>query len=174
MLCSIFLKDVFVFCLIFIFSFILHPSCIIFYPCSYLIFFPSFLLIHLSIRDKKGGEYTGKYTVVYRHFYMTHVHILSGRNFISCTFVGRENHKGDAYTNGEKTLTNFYEKTLFCFVLLYACFLVALWCFELCLVSMLCCSHHIVFMCWTCIHPYVIVLYWLHVRMIICFAMWSL
>ena len=59
---------------------------------------------------------------------------------------------------------SFYEKTLFCLVLLYACFLVALWCFKLHLVSMLCCSHRIVFMCWTCIHPYVIVLYWLHVR----------
>ena len=32
-------------------------------------------------------------------------------------------------------------------VLLYACFLVTLWCFELLLVSMLCCSHRIVFMC---------------------------
>ena len=47
-----FFKDVFVFCLSFNFSFILHPSCIIFYPCSYLLFFPSFLLIHLSICDK--------------------------------------------------------------------------------------------------------------------------
>ena len=31
---------VFVFGLSFIFSFILHPSCIIFYPCLYLLFFP--------------------------------------------------------------------------------------------------------------------------------------
>ena len=53
MLYSIFL-DVFVFRLSFIFSFILHPSCIIFHPCSYLLFFPSFLLSYLSIRDKKG------------------------------------------------------------------------------------------------------------------------
>ena len=49
-----------------------------------------------------------------------------------------------------------------------------LWCFELCLVSMFCCSHCIVFMCWTCIHFYAIMLYWLHIRMIIFFAMWSL
>ena len=41
----------------------------------------------------------------------------------------------------------FFEKILFCLVLLYACFLVTLWCFELLLVSMLCCSHRIVFMC---------------------------
>ena len=85
------------------------------------------------------------YTKVFRHFYMAHVHILKGRNFISCTFIGEENHRGDAYTKGENT--SLYEKTLFCFVLLYACFLVALWCFELCLVSMLCCSHRIVLMC---------------------------
>ena len=69
---------------------------------------------------------------------------------------------------------SFYEKTLFYFVLLYACFLVALWCFELHSVSMLYCSHCIVFMCWTCIHPYAIMFYWLHVLMIIWFAIWSL
>ena len=59
---------------------------------------------------------------------------------------------------------------------------------------MLCCSHRIMLlcpsrilypickyfvyfalvMCWTCIYPYAIVLYWLHVWMIICFAIWSL
>ena len=69
---------------------------------------------------------------------------------------------------------HLYEKTLFCLVLPDACFLIVLWCFKLHLVSMLCCSHRIVFICWTCIHPYATVLYWLHVRMIICFAMWSL
>ena len=52
-LCKIVSLRCFIFCFSFIFSFILHPSCIIFYPCSYLIFFPSFLLSHLSIRDKK-------------------------------------------------------------------------------------------------------------------------
>ena len=134
----------------------------------HILFFPSFLLIHLSIHNKKGREYTE----VFRHFYMTHVHILKGRNSTSCTFIGGESHKGDAYTKGEKTF--FYEKTVFCLVLLNACFLVDLWCFELLLVSILCCSHHIVFMCWTCIHFYAIVLYWLHIRMIICFAIWSL
>ena len=58
--------------------------------------FPSFLLIHLSIRDKKGREYC--------HFYMTHVHTFRGINFTLCTFVGGESHRGDAYTKGEKTL----------------------------------------------------------------------
>ena len=65
-------------------------------------------------------------------------------------------------------------ETLFCLVLPYACFLVTLWCFKLLLISILCCSHCIVFMCWTCIHPYAIVLYWLHVQMIICFSIRSL
>ena len=103
MLCSIFL-DVFVFHLSFIFSFILHPSCIIFYHCSYLLFFSSFLLICLSIHDKKG-ESAREYTGVYHHFYMTYMHILKGRNSTSCTFIEGESHRGDAYTKGEKTFS---------------------------------------------------------------------
>ena len=59
--------------------------------------------------------YTGEYTNVCRHFYMTLVHILRGRNSTSCTFVGGENHKEDAYTKGEKT--HFMRKP--CFVLFY-------------------------------------------------------
>ena len=125
MLCSIFL-DVFVFHLSFIFSFILHPSCIIFYHCSYLLFFSSFLLICLSIHDKKG-ESAREYTGVYHHFYMTHVYILRVRNSTSCTFIGGKSHRGDAYTKGGKT--SFYEKALFClpyilllFLLLYGAF----------------------------------------------------
>ena len=121
---------------------------------------------------QKGREYTGEYIDVFRHFYMTHVHILRGRNSTSCTFVGGESLWGDAYTKGEKT--SFFRKPCFVFILYYAYFLVVLWYFELCLVSMLCCSHRIMLMCWTCIHPYAIVLYWLHIRMIICFAIWSL
>ena len=31
-------------------------------------------------------------------------------------------------------------------------FLFSLWCFKLCLVSLLCCSRRIMFVCWTCIH----------------------
>ena len=51
---------------------------------------------------------------------MTHVHILKGRNSTSCTFVGGENHRRDAYTKGKKTF--FMRKP--CFV-----------CFTLCLFS---------------------------------------
>ena len=128
---------------------------------------------------QKMGEYTKKYTGVYCHLYMTHVHILRGINSTSCTFVRGESHKGDAYTKGEKTFLFWEILVLSCFTLclFYHC----LWCFEFCLVSMLYYSHHIVFVCWTCIHPYTIVFYWLHVWMIICyvwmiiyFVIWSL
>ena len=183
MLCSLFF-DIFVLCLSFIFSFILHPSCII--PLLISSFLSLLPLDCFVYSWQKGGEYTG----LYRHFYITHVHTLRGSNFTLCTFVGGESHRGDAYTKGEKTF--FIWGNL---VLLYACFLVALWCFELCLVSsMLCCSYHIMLLCpsrilfldaytscilhwssvWTWIYPYAIVFYWLHVRMIICFAIWSL
>ena len=52
---------------------------------------------------------------------MTHVHIHRGRNSTSCTFLGGESHRGDAYTKGENT--SFYEKTLFClfyFILVFS------------------------------------------------------
>ena len=49
---------------------------------------------------------------------MTRVHILKGSNSISCTFVGGESHKGDAYTKGEKTF--FYKETLFYFMLVFS------------------------------------------------------
>ena len=157
----------FVFQLSFIFSFILHPSCILsLFISSFLSLLPLDSFIYLW---KKGGEYTEEYTGVFRHFYMTHVHILRGKISTSFTFIGGESDRGDAYTKGRR---HFFLENL---VLLYACFLVALWCFKLCLVSsMLCCSHRIILMCWTCIYLYAIVLFWLHVRMIICFAMWSL
>ena len=102
-LCSIF--DVFVFRLSFIFSFILHPSCII--PLLISSFLSLISLYSFVYSWQKGGEYTE----VYRHFHTTHVHILRKRNFNLCIFVGRESHRGDAYSNGEKT--SFYEKTLF-------------------------------------------------------------
>ena len=55
---------------------------------------------------------------------MTRVHILRRRNSTSCTFVGGEIHKGNAYIKGEQTF--FYEKTLFYLMLV---FLGVLWCF---------------------------------------------
>ena len=59
------------------------------------------------------------------------------------------------------------------FVLHYVFSCFPLLCFELHLVSMLCYFHCIMFVRWICTHPYAIVLYWLHVQMIICFAIWS-
>ena len=50
--------------------------------------------------------------------------------------------------------------------LCFVCFLVSfmvLW-------VMLCGSHRIIFLFWTCILPYAIVLHWMHVRMINCFC----
>ena len=49
---------------------------------------------------------------MYRHFYITHMHILSGRNSTSCTFVGEESHRRDAYTKGEKISFFFFHSFL--------------------------------------------------------------
>ena len=111
----------FIFYLSFIFSFILHPSCILpLFISSILSFLP---LDSFVYSWQKRKEYTREYTGVYRHFYMTHVHIFRGRNSILCTFVEGESHRGDAYTKGEETF--FFKKTLF--VLLFVCFLVFLY-----------------------------------------------
>ena len=97
--------DVFVFRLSFIFSFILHPLCII--PLLISSFLSLISLYSFVYSWQKGGEYTE----VYRHFHTTHVHILRGRNSNLCIFVEGESHRRDAYSNWEKT--SFYEKTLF-------------------------------------------------------------
>ena len=138
------------------FLFILHPSCIIFLVHI----FTSCLLFSLTFClfvSKKGRVY-------FCYFYMTLVHILRGRNSISCAHLYGERYRC-IYQGGEDIV--LIRKL--CFVCVSLC-LFALWYFELCLVSMFCCSHCIVFVCWTCIHPYATMLYWLHVRMIICFA----
>ena len=103
---------------------------------------------------------------MFHYFYMTHVHTLRGKNSTSCIFVGGESHRRDAYTKGEKTFC--YKKTLFRFELYslvplldLVSLMQILWYFAL-------------VVCWTCIHPYAIVFYWLHVWMIISFAIWSL
>ena len=138
----------------FMFCSILFLRCFVFclsfisfhYPCSYLHFPPPFLSICLFLT--KRGECC--------HFYMTLVHIHRGRNSIGRCI----------YQEGEDIV--FMRRT--CAVLFYIMFVFffSLWCFELLLVSMICCSHRIVFMCWTCRHSLCLVLYWLHVWMIIC------
>ena len=124
------------------------------------------MLVFLSLKKKKIGNYSTlckrMYCILESILECIVISIclmytfLRGKNSILCTFVGGESHRGDPYTKGEKT--SFYEKILFCFVLLYACFLIALWCFELLLISMLCYPYRIVFICWIYIHPYAIVL----------------
>ena len=83
-----------------------HSSCTphASYPCSYLLFFPSFLLIVLSICDKKGESILESIQVCI---------VIS--IWFMCTLLGRESYRGDAYTKGEKTFS------LFCFGLYYSC-----------------------------------------------------
>ena len=95
------------------------------YPCSYLIFFPSFLLIHLSIHDKKEEsilESIPKCIVISiqlmstfsgKKFYLMHIRrgrMLQGR----CIYQGGE----DIFLS---------RKPCFVFVLPYICFLILLY-----------------------------------------------
>ena len=110
----------------FIFSFILHPSCILsLFISSFLSLLPLDSFIYSW---QKGGAYTREYIEVYRHFYMTHVHTLKGSNSTSCTFVGGESHRGDAYTKGKKIFFWWENLVFVCFTLrLFShCFMV-LW-----------------------------------------------
>ena len=122
-----------------------HLSCTphVSYPCSYLLFFPFFLLIHLSIHDKKEEsilESIPKWIVIF----MTHMHILKGRNSIGKMHIPK----------GRRHF--FSGKPCFvCFTLcLFSCF--SIWCFELCLVSLLCCSH--IALCLCVGHAYILML----------------
>ena len=99
-LCSIVFLRCFVFCFK-LHSFVLYPQFIS-------SFFPSFFLAPLSIRAKKGKKYTGESS----HFYMILVQICRGRNFIGEMHIP----KGRKHP--------FIKKTMFCFVLLFVCFLV--------------------------------------------------
>ena len=148
----------FVFCLSFIFSFISHLSCIIIIVRTF-ISCPCFSLTLCLFVTKRQREYSREYTEEFCHFYMTLVHILRGRNSIS-----RAHLQGERYSIGEMHIPRgrrhcVNKKTLFCLCFFMFVFLFDFWCFELCLVSMLCCSHCIVFVCWSCIHPYAIVLH---------------
>ena len=103
----------------FVWASFFHSSCT---PYASLSLFISYFFSLLPLDSfvyswQKGREYTGVYTWVFRHFYMTYVHILKGKNSISCTFVGRESYKGDAYTKEEKTYFFLMRKS--CFALFY-------------------------------------------------------
>ena len=141
----------FVLGLSFIFSFILHSSCIVSIVRSFI----SCLLFSLTLclfLTKRGRVFSREYTEVF-------LYILRGRNSISHAHL-----QGERYSIGKMHISRgrrhcVNKKTLFCLFFFMFVFLFALWCFELCLVSMLCCSHCIMFVCWTCIHPYAIVLH---------------
>ena len=152
MLYSIFLRC---FCLLFELHFLIHLAPLMhhhspLFVSSFLSLLPLDSFVYLW---QKGGE-----------DFMTHVHILRGRYSTSCTFVGGEIHRGDAYIKGEKTF--FYEKISFmrkpCFTLcLFSrCFMVL---YGLCFIALIA--------SYLCVElAYILIL----VLMIIYFAMWSL
>ena len=89
-----------VFCLLFELLFLINLAPLMHhYPYSYFLFFPSFLLIHLSIRDKKGESilesvmecivisYDSCAHSQEEKFYL--VHIYRGRNFIGEMHIPR-------------------------------------------------------------------------------------
>ena len=149
MLCSILC-----FCLSFEFHFLIHLASLMHHLLPLFIYsFLSLLTLDSFVYSwQKGGECTGEYTGVFHHFYMTHVHILRGRNSTLCTFVEGESHWENAYTKGEKT--SFYEKTLFClfyfmliFLLLYgALSYIQYLCFVAFIASCFCVRHAFILM----------------------------
>ena len=70
----------------FIFLFISHPSCIIIIVRTF-ISCPRFSLTLCLFMTKRGRVYFREYTEEFCHFYMTLVHILTGRNSISCAHL---------------------------------------------------------------------------------------
>ena len=138
----------FVFSLSFIFSFISHPSCIIIIVHTFI----SYLLFSLTLclfLTKRGRVSSREYQSVFfisiwllctslRGEILFLVHICRGRDipYGRCIYQGGED-------------------TVLIRKLCSICFLVGftvLW-------VMLCCSHRIMFVFWTCIHPYAIVLH---------------
>ena len=109
----------FVLGLSFIFSFILHPSCIISIVHTF-ISCPRFFLTLCLFLTKRGRVYSREYIGVFCHFYMTLVHILKGRNSISHAHL-----QGERYSIGEMHIPRgrrhcVNQKTLLC---LFSCWL---------------------------------------------------
>ena len=77
---------------------------------------PSSYLICLFM-TKRGRVYRRVYRCVLSFLYNSCAHSW-GRNSTSCTSIGGEIHRGDAYIKGEKTF--FYEKTLFYLMLVFS------------------------------------------------------
>ena len=136
MLCSILFLRYFVFCLSFIFSFILHPSYILTLVHIFFSFPPSSCLIFLFVTKRERV-----YRSVSSFQYDSCAHF-QGKKFYLMYIRRRRNSIGEMHIpSGRRHL--LWENL----ILLNVCFLVALWCFELCLVSLLYCSHRVIFMC---------------------------
>ena len=95
----------FVLGLSFIFSFILHPSCIIIIVCSFISCLCFSLTLCLFI-TKRERVYSRKYTRQFLSFlHGSCAHPKGEKFYFACTFIeGEIFHRGDAYTKGEKTL----------------------------------------------------------------------
>ena len=117
----------FVFCLNFIFSFILHPSCI-FILVHFFISCPHFSLTLCLFVTKRERVYSREYTGELCHFYMILMHILKGRNSISCTFVEGEITIGEMHIPRGRRHFFLENLVLFCFTLcLLSCCFMVLW-----------------------------------------------
>ena len=118
MLTLYFVACYFVLGLNFIFSFILHPSCIISIVHTF-ISCPRFFLTLCLFLTKRGRVYYRECFGVFCHFYMTLVHILRGRNSISHMHIcrGRDIPQGRCIYQGGEDIVLTRK-------LCYVCFLV--------------------------------------------------
>ena len=141
MLCSILW-----FCLSFEFHFLIHLASFMHHLLPLFIYsFLSLLTLDSFVYSwQKGGECIGEYTGVFHHFYMTRAHSQREKFYLVHIRRGRKPLGKCIYQGGEDI---FLWENIVLFVLLYAYFLVALWCFKLHSISMLCCFHCIVFLC---------------------------
>ena len=108
-----------------------HSSCT---PCAssftlvhiFFSFLPSSWFICLFV-TKRGRVYQNVYRSVSSFLYDSCAHSQGGRNSISCTFIGGESNRGDAYTKGEKKFC-MRKPCFVCFTLcVFSCLLLVLW-----------------------------------------------
>ena len=146
----------FVFGLSFIFSFILHPSCIIIIVHTFI----SCLLFSLTLclfLTKRGRVYSREYRSVFVISIWLLCSSLGGEILVLMHICrGRDIPQGRCIYQGGEDIVLIRKLCSVCFLVGFMVFCV-----------MLCCSHCIMFVFWTCIYPYAIVLLWMHVRMII-------
>ena len=87
------------------------------------------------------------------------MHILREEKFyFSCTFVGERYSIREIHILRRRRYC-VNKEILFCLCFFIFVFLFALWCFELCWISMLCCSHCIVFV-YQVVHMFHIMFTW--------------